>query len=148
MSVGFINHARLAFNRNVEEDRSKIPENFGEKLGNAMTWHVRGLPKKVWKMANDPKVITVALTALAMLSVQMAFYPAATALAAKTAVAYVAAHVPFETAKFGAYCLSMLFVVGMGTRTLGRFTNVKLMTSFYKHHGFDLVDGELVLATR
>jgi hypothetical protein len=141
--VGFFNHAALAFHRNYHSNtadvrRNEIPKNIGEKLGDAMIWHVKSMPKHVCRCASDPRVITVAFTALAMLSVQFAFYPVATTLAVRAVATAALKLLPAETVKFAGYVLTELGVVGYGVRALGRFTNALLLADFYKDHGFEL----------
>lgn len=151
MSVGFINHARLAFNRDargpteVQEDQNVKTKNKIEMVGDTMLWHVVELPEKIVRWMKDPKVVTVALTALAMLAVQFAFYPVSTYFATKAVVLFVVNHFPLSTAKVVAYTLSMLAVLGMGVRTYGRFDNKSLMDHFYASHGLKLdARGDLV----
>lgn len=151
MSVGFINHARLAFNRDargssdVQDSNDAKQKNQIEVVGDKMLWHVVELPEKIVRWMKDPKVITVALTALAMLAVQFAFYPVSTYFATKTVVVFVVNHFPLSTAKVVAYALTMLGVLGMGVRTYGRFENKSLMDHFYASHGFRLdARGDLV----
>jgi len=154
-SVGFINHAKLAFHRNasthnpaLRQERQAVTKNPCEKAGDAMLLQITHLPGIIKKLSYDPRVQTLAFTGLAMASVQAMFYPSATSSIVQTAYSKLLKNVSLETlrssSKVSAYILSMLTVVGTGTRAMGRFTNSQLMEHFYMCHGFKLNDkGEL-----
>lgn len=151
-SIGFINHAELAFNREANAlyadqiyDRNSIKPNLIEKIGDVLCWHVTELPAKINKAFNDPRVVTVAMTALAMLAVTFAFYPTATWLALKAGVTFIVEKLPWEVVKASVYALTMLAVVGVGTRALGRFSNDELMSHFYFSYRMELnAQGSLI----
>jgi hypothetical protein len=144
-SVGFLNHAALAFVRNAgtesqeqRQERENIEKNECERIGDVLAWHVTQLPRHINRAFSDPRVLTIALTALAMIAVTFTFYPVTTFLAVKSISVFIVTKTPWLYVKLGTYVLSMLAVLGTGTRALGRFTNKELMHSFYKHHGFQL----------
>jgi len=151
--IGFINHARLAFHRNAaastlekRQDREAIAKNRLEKVGDGMLWHVTHLPKKISKACHDPRVLTVALTAMGMLTVQFAFYPSASWAATLTCKRFITNYVSWKTIKdstwFATYLASMFAVTGTGTRALGRFVNKDLMDHFYQCHGYRLDEND------
>jgi len=143
--VGFINHAKLAFNRSAgcknegqEAFRTSIEKNRLEKIGNVMTWHITDGVRKVFRAAKDPRVLTVALTALAMVAASFIFYPATTYLAVKATFVFLGKYAPWAVMKFSIYAATLLGILGTGVRTLGRFANKTLMNHFYASHSYRL----------
>ncbi len=135
-SSGFINHARFAFAKdpNVllkEEDRG-YEKNRMEQAGDRFAWHVVELPKLICEAFENPKIVTVALTALALFSVQLTFYPIITAQAIKASIIFASNYVPFWSVKMGAYLATQAAVLGFGMRALGRFSNDDLMAKWYR----------------
>lgn len=126
----FINHAALTFLSNPSDTYGAYDPNRGEKIGDALLWPANELPRYVWRALHNPKVLTVAFTALALLSVQFAFYPAATILAAKCASTFLSHYIAASTVKLAAYVLVQTAILGWGTRALGRFSNPVLMANF------------------
>ena len=130
------NHASFGLNKDIG-NREKYPANIAEKAGNAILWTVGIIPRSikfVAKSFQDPRITTIALTALALLIVSFLFYPAITFL--KTKVVYVAAmslikQVPFWAVKFSAYVATCASIIGAGLRAGGRFNNAPLMKEFY-----------------
>lgn len=102
-----------------------------ETVGDYGLWIVEELPRKVWRIMNDPRVVTAAATAFAMLAVSFAFYPTATYLALK-AVAALLPVISFETVRFTAWALSMVVIASAGFgRGLGRWCNTELRNHYY-----------------
>lgn len=115
-------------------DRMEHPKKWLEKVGDAGLWIVEELPCKIWKGMKDPRVVTVALTALALLAASFLFYPSTTWLAAKAAIAILPVP-PFWAVKFSAYILTVSLILSSACRALGRFTNERLMNRFYGNDG-------------
>lgn len=102
-----------------------------EKIGDAGLWIVEEFPRKVWTVMNDPRVVTAAATAFAMLAVSFAFYPTATYLALKGVVALLPV-ISFETVRFTAWAVSMVVIASAGFgRGLGRWCNTELRNHYY-----------------
>ena len=132
-SIGFFNHSKMALTSDPDKmiNNQGYTKNLLEKVGSFLSWHVVELPAKVYHALRDPRVVTVACTALAMLSVQFAFYPRITAMAAKAIVSYVAHRVPAWLVKASVYTFIQTAIAGLGTRALGRFSNSELMQKWY-----------------
>lgn len=131
----FIDHTAFATAKNLGDERA--PSNFIEKAGNGILKATGLLPKAVkavGKSFKDPRVVTIALTALALLVASFAFYPTTTYLATKAACIFAAELIkviPFWAVKLSAYILTCSTIVGFGLRAEGRFTNANLMKQFY-----------------
>lgn len=131
----FINHASFATAKDLGNERA--PANIIEKAGNGLLKLTGLLPKGVkaiGKAFKDPRVVTIALTALALLAASFAFYPIVTFTTTKAAFIFVGElikHVPFWAVKLSAYLLTCTAIVGCGLRAEGRFTNSNLMKQFY-----------------
>ena len=111
--------------------------NLIEKAGNSILWVVGSIPRSIkWvgRQFQDPRVVTIALTALAMLAVTLCFYPVATAAAITAgaiAVKALVASIPVWGVKLSAYVLTCSTILGSGLRAGGRFANSSLMKAFY-----------------
>lgn len=103
-------------------------KNLCEKAGDALTWHVNGLSHKVWAFCKDPRVVTVALTALAMLAVSFAFYPATTALYASKAITLIAPYFKSWAVKLAIFIATQVYLFGLGVRAIGRFSDATVKT--------------------
>lgn len=135
-SVGFMNHARMAFTSDPQKLSGKIYKpHLLEKIGEKLSWCVTQMPKKIWSAMHNPKVITVALTILAMTTVQFAFYPKITYIAIRTICVFIATRIPAHIAKLSVYVITQMNVLGFGIRALGRFSNEELMNNWYTKEG-------------
>lgn len=135
-SIGFINHARMAFTSEPEKLSGKIYKpHLLEKIGGKLTWCVTQMPKKIWSALHNPKVITVALTVLAMTTVQFAFYHRITYIAIRTVCVFIVTRIPAHIAKLSIYAITQMNVLGFGIRAFGRFSNVELMNNWYTKEG-------------
>ena len=129
-------HASLGLASNIG-NREKHPPNLIEKSGDAVLWTVGLVPRAieaVSKSLQDPRVVTIALTAFALLSVSLLFYPTSTFAISK--LAYLSAikvihQVPFWAVKFSVYIGICASIIGAGLRAGGRFNNANLMKEFY-----------------
>jgi hypothetical protein len=132
---GFFNHTKMALvdNPSILIKNAEYNESILEKIGSFLSWHVTKLPSKAYHALRDPKVITVALTSIAMLSVQFAFYPRISILAAKSLATFIAKQIPAWTVKASAYTIIQAAILGLGTRALGRFSNNELMQKWYSN---------------
>ena len=131
----FINHANFATAKYLGDERA--PSNIVEKVGNGILKAASLLPKglkAIGKAFKDPRVVTIALTVLALLAVSFAFYPSTTYLATKAVCLFIGEmikHIPFWAVKLSAYILTCSSIIGFGLRAEGRFTNSDLMKQFY-----------------
>ena len=100
-------------------------KNTGESIADVMLFHIEKLPQKIGSLITDPRIVTLAISALAILAVSLAFYPGLTVLYIKTAIAAI----PFPPAwaiKFAAYLLSVETILGYTLRAESRFYNKSL----------------------
>lgn len=128
LGARFVNHFLLG----VKEDIGPHNKNILEKVGDAGLWMIEKFPGKVWEKMKDPKVVTIALTALALVATSFAFYPAATFLAFKGALALLPT-IPFWAIRFSAYIFTVGVIISTALRAEGRFSNSALMNEFYKN---------------
>jgi len=129
-------HTVLGLHKDIGS-RINAPRNIVEKGGDAVLWTVGLIPravKAIGKSFQDPRVLTIALTALALFAASLIFYPTATIAATKvvgTAVINLVKHIPFWAVKLSAYIATCTTIVGAGLRAGGRFNNAALMKEFY-----------------
>ena len=119
-------HVYLGLSKNIQPHEKNIIE----KIGDAGLWPLENLPRITWNAVSDPRVITIAVTSLAMLTDSFGFYPEETTLYVKAAWALLPT-IPYWAAKFGAYVLSIEVISSYGARAEGRFMNKGLMQQFY-----------------
>lgn len=137
----FFSHARLGFATKVniasEQGPYEHKPRLVEKLGNGILFIVGSLPRSIkWigRQFQDPRVVTVALTALALFVATISFYPTVTIAALTTVCLGIKALVvaiPLWSVKLAAYILTSTTIVGFGLRAGGRFANADLMKAFY-----------------
>lgn len=129
-------HTNLGLRKNIG-DRTNTPRNIVEKGGDGMLWTVGLLPRAVKAIAKsfqDPRVLTVVLTALALFATSLAFYPVTTILATKATWTFgvrLITQIPFWAVKFSAYLATCATIIGAGLRAGGRFNNAALMKEYY-----------------
>jgi len=129
LPVRFLNHAVLSLKTDLGA-RDDCPKNLAEKIGDIGLWIIEEFPLKIWAVVQDPKVVTVALTALALVAVSFAFYPAISLAFCKAAVAALPLP-PLWAVKFGAYLATCAVIIAAALRAEGRFWNDALMAKFY-----------------
>lgn len=152
MSVkNIVNHAKFAFvvdpAKYVGLDKPYTKNKY-EKAGSALLLPARKLPAATVQMVkdgyrwtiektHDPVIITVGLTAIAMTSVQFAFYPDATTRAANYLydnakivaneawrhLEPIVTNLPYRLA---IYSFIQTSILGTSLRAIGRFTNEEL----------------------
>jgi hypothetical protein len=124
----FCYHVKLGLWDNIG-DRTTCPKNALEKVGDCGIWFVKELPKKIWVMMKDPRVVTVALTALALVTTSLFFYPGLTC----SLVVHVFKLIPNPCTYlwFASYIYVVGAIVSGACRAEGRFWNTKLMNEFY-----------------
>lgn len=135
----FFDHAKLGLSKQVQlqDDQYVHRPNLIEKSGNGLLFIVGSLPRTVkWigRQFQDPRVVTIALTASALFLTTLAFYPATGIAAVKatiTALQLLLSHIPLWSVKFSGYILICATITGMGARATGRFANSELMKAFY-----------------
>ncbi len=123
----FVNNFRFLTKDNIGAHE----ENFLEKAGDLLKWPSIHLPGKIWNACKDPRILTLALGALAMLGDSYLFYTEET----HTWVVWGAAMLPvitLERARFGSWCATMYEIAATTTRAFGRSVNTTLMIDFYE----------------
>jgi hypothetical protein len=120
-------HVALGLKKNIG-DRTDCPKNILEKIGNAGLIFIENTPRIVSKMIHDPKVITIALTALALVAASFLFYPTTTFLTLKTALILIP---PLWTIRLAGYIITVELILAGACRAEGRFLNNTLMKKFY-----------------
>lgn len=120
----------------TQSDRSQdvgkdIESNLLEKMGNVGLWPIENLPKKVLNLGKDPIIVTIALTALALFVINLAFYPEITTRVIKNAAVFIANNVPYWAVKFAVYISCVEVTIATAMRACGRFSNQALMEKFY-----------------
>lgn len=131
-----LDHAKLGLSKEIG-DRSNCPRNIVEKSGDGILWTLDLLPRAVkalGKSFQDPRVVTVALTALGLFAATLVFYPTMTVAATKAtciAIYHLVKHVPLWAVKLSAYIATCANIIGAGLRAGGRFNNAALMKEFY-----------------
>ncbi len=131
LSVRFLNHTYLGLKGNLpghEWDQEK----YIERAGDFLLWSVERLPKIIWEKLKDPRAVTIALTALALLSNSSLFYPVLTRMYLAKAIAAIPLP-PFWMVKFAAYIHTCSVIIGAASRAYGRFANEALMRRFYNN---------------
>lgn len=117
--------------------REKTPRNIVEKGGDAVLWTVGLVPraiKALVKSFQDPRVVTIVLTAFALLAASLIFYPLTTITVTKvafTTAIHLIKHIPLWAVKFSAYLATCATIIGAGLRAGGRFNNKELMKDYY-----------------
>jgi hypothetical protein len=123
-------HVVLGLKKNLG-DREQCKKNILEKIGDVGLYSIEELPKKIWAGMKDPRIVTLALTALALIAASFVFYPVTSLLLAKAAIALIP-FPPLWALKFAAYILTVTTIVSASCRAQGRFWNSQLMEQFYK----------------
>lgn len=125
----FLSHLVFGL-RHTIPNRKDIPKNSLEEIGDVGLWMIEELPRKVWHAATDPRVVTVALTALALIATSLLFYPMHS-LYVFQIVWTVGLVPPFWAVKFAAYIYTVELILASACRAEGRFANSTLMKAFY-----------------
>lgn len=120
-------HIVLGLKRDIG-NRTDCDKNILEKIGDSGLIVIENLPRIVYKITHDPKVITVALTALALVATSFLFYPATTFLTVKTALIIIP---PLWAVRLAGYIATVELILAGACRAEGRFLNTALMKKFY-----------------
>lgn len=134
----WVNHLKFTLKKDIGDHKM----NWAEKLANIGLWGVEKLPTKIWNIAKNPKVIVVALTALALLANSFAFYPLMTLQVIKATIALIP-QIPLWALKFSAYIASCGFIIFTAVRALGRLCNKDLMEKFSARHNIQVVESKV-----
>ncbi len=134
----FINHWQFAVTGEQDlRGGEGCPANLVEKAGDGILHVIGSTPRSIkWmgKQFQDPRVVTIALTIIALIVISFIFYPITSALIAKAACIFIGqqlAQIPLWTIRLAAYLLTCTTIVGYGARATGRFANADLMKAFY-----------------
>ncbi len=122
-------HVVLGLKKNIG-NREQCKKNALEKIGDVGLALVEVVPGKIWSAMKDPRVVTVALTALALIAASFVFYPVTSFLLAKATIAVIP-FPPFWAIRLSAYILTVTLIVSSACRAQGRFWNSQLMNKFY-----------------
>lgn len=139
LHIRFFNHAQLGLAADVQLQNKNYQHqpNTIEKVGNGVLLVLGTLPRSVkWvgRQFQDPRVVTVALTASALFLTTLAFYPAVGIAAINTTLTTIQlllGNIPWWSVKFAGYLLVCSTITGYGVRATGRFANADLMKAFY-----------------
>lgn len=133
--VRFRDHATLGL---ADDLGTNVPQNLIEKVGNCLvsaSWVPYNGIKSLVRKLEDPRVVTIGLTAIALLANSYLFYPTATHVVVTTgftaAMTLVQNLDVLGKIRPVAYALTCIGIAGYGTRAEGRFTNSELMQNFY-----------------
>lgn len=124
----FIDHAALGLHKEIQAHQTNLPE----RIGNSILWTVEELPEIVWKKIKEPRIITVFVTTLALLTNSFLFYPIKTWKTLKVVNQWLPLP-PFWALRAGTYLYTSALIVGYGMRAFGRFSNPELMNQFYNN---------------
>ncbi len=131
MVAGFRNNLHFALRKENSEIREKLTPNQIEKIGDKLSWFAYDFKDFVLKTFFDPRVITVCLTAVAMILTALLFYTSNTWNILSTIFNWVVAHVNWNYVRFCLWLLSEVTVFGIGMRAFGRFTNQLLLKHYH-----------------
>jgi hypothetical protein len=120
-------HVALGLKKNIG-DRTDCHKNIFEKIGDLGLIFIENTPRIVSKLVHDPKIVTIALTALALIAASFLFYPVTTFLTLKTAVILIP---PLWTVRLAGYIVTIELILASACRAEGRFSNTSLMKKFY-----------------
>lgn len=122
----FISHAQLGLSHHIQPHQV----NLFERLGDMILWSAEDLPQIILRQLKDVRVVTVALTAFALLANSFLFYPVKTWLKMKNFYHWLPLP-PFWAVRFAGYIYTCALIMGYGLRAFGRFSNHELMKEFY-----------------
>lgn len=125
----FVDHVHLGLSKNIQPHRANVTE----KIGDAILWTVEDFPGIAWKAIKEARVVTVALTALALLANSFLFYPFKTLANLKAFYQWLPLP-PLWAVRFSTYIFTCALILGYGLRAFGRFSNHELMNEFYHPH--------------
>lgn len=126
LMVRFWNHAQLGLSKNIQEHK----RNWVEKTGDAILWTVEDFPGIAWGKMKEPRVVTVALTQMALIANSFLFYPSQSWEVTKNVIHWLPLP-SLATIRFGVYVSTCSLIIGASLRAYGRFSNQELMANFY-----------------
>ncbi|HEY4255412.1 MAG TPA: hypothetical protein VGM34_03590 [Chlamydiales bacterium] len=125
-TIGWVwSHVQLGLSKEIHTHR----QNWIEWTGNKILWMVEDLPGIIYRNLTEARIVTVALTHLALYANSYLFYPAKTLELTKLLIQ----HLPLPSLaaiRFGVYISSSLVIIGAAFRAYGRFSNEALMNQF------------------
>lgn len=128
--VRVYDNLKFATRREIGGREGDARPNWCEKLGNAQLWFFEKMPGKVLKFAIDPRVVTLALTALALYGTSYGFYREITRDLTKRAIDALP-EISGKVVKFAAYMFTVNTILGYHNRAQGRFWNSALTDQFW-----------------
>jgi len=125
MPARFIQLCKAGLYKNIyNNNKENYEPNFFGKIADGMLYHIDELPSKIGNFIRNPRVVTIALTALAILAVSLAFYPTLTPIYLKLAISAIPLP-PAWVVKFALYLLSVETILGYSVRAQSRFWSQK-----------------------
>ncbi len=131
IGIRFCDNFTFALKKDIGDRTGDRAPNWLETGGDMGLWLVEELPKKIWKVLKEPRLVSLALTILALGAVSFAFYPATSLAVVKAGIALLP-QIPFWAAKFSIYLLTCETILSYGLRAQGRFWNKPLREAFYE----------------
>lgn len=126
----FVDNFKFATRKELENRNANAQPNWCEKLGAAQLWLWEELPGKLKRVAKDPRVVTLALTALALYTVSFGFYNQITRELTKRAIQALP-QISGKVVRFALWAFTMNTIVGYHNRAQGRFWNTSLTDQFW-----------------
>jgi len=121
----FENYMHMGFCAELPEHEKNCLEIAGDAL-----YSVVSFPFKAFRCFEDPRVVTIALAALALFTAALMLYPAGTA--ATLVQAFQAfAHLPWCVIRDVAFGFVALGITAIATRAIGIFTNDQAIEAYY-----------------
>lgn len=124
----FIDSARFGLSHDIVRPTDN-KKNVCEKLGDAGLWATETFPGKVWNVISDPRVVSVALCALALGGISYLFYPSLTMNTANSLLGRITLPTS-EQLKLALTVVLSINIVAATLRALGRFTNAELVAAW------------------
>lgn len=138
----FIDHLKfllpLDIARTINEANAPIPPNWLETLGNKGVSWVPSIPHAyewVDQSLRDPRVLTIAISALSLIAIQFMFYPVATLKTAIRFQNFAIERIPgYDVIKFWSYMAWIEICFSLSLRATGRLYNKTLRENFYSNN--------------
>lgn len=127
----FVYHAIYGIKSLSETDHHQADKNFIEKMGDAGLWFIEKFPGKMGRVVKDPRIVTLALTALALYGNSYLFYPEKTMELTARYLMRLMFHIPDWAPKFACYISINGLIISLALRAEGRFINPIFVKNFF-----------------
>lgn len=125
----FQNNLRFALRKELLENRTFVPLNRAEQMGNLLSWFAYEFKAFIAKIVCDPRFVTVCFTLFSMVIAALLFYPTDTWHILSKVGGWGLGHINWAYCRFSLWILSEITILGVGLRAFGRFSNRQLMES-------------------